>query len=148
MCTMDVCYESAHEQEILENLKKSFEEFYNDSKEVEKNARFTSSVVEMKDLHPATPECSKKFINFLNCFPFGPQRVDHGLTNDCLTSLTLAICNTNCENRDISMTASFRSSSQSDMYALYRQIVSLCQLAGVSITKPHGEYVVLGSTDV
>ncbi|KAK8795635.1 hypothetical protein WA158_000292 [Blastocystis sp. Blastoise] len=138
-CDAVIAIEKAAEEKIISDLEREFAHVKHEYTRIENDIAIEAvdCVCEKK---PFTLESTQKTIDFLNVFPFGPQKMNFDVAGLVETSITCAIAKVEKED-EVTLTASVRSSSASQLDYMYKKIGSLCTLAGVTLSEQIGAYV-------
>ena len=106
---------------------------------IEKNP--TCEVKEVKEcaLLPCDADSSRRFIDFINVYPFGVQRYSPESHDIIETSVNCGIVQT-VQQGAFMFTSSVRSSSMSQMDMMYNKIKSICEMCKVSMSEKIGAY--------
>lgn len=96
-------------------------------------------VKESKQLLPCDADTSRRFLNFINVYPFGVQRYSPESHDIIETSVNCGIVQM-VENDDFMFTSSVRSSSMSQMDMMYNKIKSICEMCKVRMSEKMGAY--------
>lgn len=119
-------------------MNEAFAAFYREYKPIEAEATLTITPIE-DTRTPCDLASTKRVINFLMICPFGPMRYSPVVADLVETSMTCAIAVTK-DLDNIQFTASVRSSSKSQIDAMYRMLQSICEMVGMSLSEKIGEY--------
>ena len=136
-CEMIVAVPKAQEAQFTEETTAEFKNFAHEYKKIESDATFDITDAEAP-YAPTTEECTKKLINFLNMFPFGPMRMSPDVEGLVETSITLAI--TKSYEASFDFVGSVRSSSDSQIEMMYRKVQSICELFDSELSEKLGQY--------
>ena len=85
---------------------------------------------------------TRRFVNFINIYPYGPIRMSPQVEGLVETSIILSIAKTSTDNC-INFTSSIRSSLQSQIDMVYNTVESICDLTQTRITRKFAVYVLL-----
>ena len=137
-CTVNVAVKAECVECFEKKMNEAFAAFLKEYKPIEADATLTITPIE----DPRTPcdlASTKRVVDFLMICPFGPMRYSPVVEGLVETSMTCAIAVTkNLDN--IQFTASVRSSSKSQIDAMYRMLQSICEMVGMSLSEKIGEY--------
>ena len=90
-------------------------------------------------LEPCDADTTRRFINFINVYPFGVQRYSPESHDIIETSVNCGIVQT-LENSSFMFTSSVRSSSMTQMDMMYNKIRLICAMCNVSMSEKLGAY--------
>lgn len=136
-CEALIAVPKADEAAFVEQVTAEFKNFAHEYRKIEPNATFDVTDAEAP-YAPATEECTKKLINFLNIIPFGPMRMSSEVEGLVETSMILAVTKS-CE-ASFDFIGSVRSSSGTQIEMMYRKLQCFCDVVGATLSEKIGQY--------
>ena len=119
-------------------VKEEFGHFLHEYKLIEKTATCELSEVETS-LVPCDAASTRRFINFIETYPFGVQRYSPENKDFVETSVNCGIAQT-LENGNVMFTSSVRSSSLTQMDMMYNKIMCICNMCNMTWSEKMGAY--------
>ena len=121
-----------------EEVKTEFGHFLHEYKLIEKTATCELTEVE-SSLLPCDAASTRRFINFIETYPFGVQRYSPENKDFVETSVNCGIAQM-LENGNVMFTSSVRSSSLTQMDMMYNKIMCICNMCSMTWSEKMGAY--------
>ena len=131
-CVVEMAVPEADEAAFTKALQEEFARFQKEYKLIESSATFTITP-STSEQTPATQRCTEQFVNFLQICPFGVQRYSPSEPTEVESSMTCAIAQSSEEL--VQFTTSVRSSSNTQMDAMYNKLKCVCAMAGLDLSE-------------
>lgn len=140
-CVAEVAVEESYYEEFDRTVNNIFNEFKHEYSTIEKTVTFEIAECP-SDRVPLDRVSTRRFVNFINIYPYGPIRMSPQVEGLVETSIILSIAKTSTDNC-INFTSSIRSSLQSQIDMVYNTVESICDLTQTRITRKFAVYVLL-----
>lgn len=144
-CEVELHIQSARYDEVAKSVADEFARWKKEYASIEPTASLAlDEMGEGSAAGKARPamnlESSQQLVNFLNVFPFGPQRMSPVVDGLVETSLSMSIVSTAEDGAKTECIVSTRSSSSTQADMLINKLRSLASLAGVAVSEPYACY--------